>query len=50
MPLLASWADRVLTVPTTPASRGSLLGPLLSSPHVLIAAVREPDGPGWAGR
>ncbi len=50
MPLLSSWADRVLAFPTSPGSSGTWLGPLLSSEHVLVAAVKEPDGPGWAGR
>lgn len=41
--LLADWADRVLLIPTRPATRVSLLHPLLTTTHILLCAVRDEE-------
>jgi SAM-dependent methyltransferase len=42
LPALTRWADRVLLVPTSVRDKGvGLLHPLLSSSHLLLAAIKE---------
>jgi len=40
-PVLAEWADRVILVPTAPASGSHWHHPMLTSPSLLVCAVRE---------
>jgi SAM-dependent methyltransferase len=40
---LASWADRIVLVPTSSVSNHGWFSPLLTSGHVLLCAFREPD-------
>jgi ubiquinone/menaquinone biosynthesis C-methylase UbiE len=39
---LAEWADRVIMIPTVSVPSGSWLHPLLTTSHLLLAAIREP--------
>lgn len=40
-PALARWAERLISVPTTPSSSAAMLSPLLSNRHVLLCALRD---------
>ena len=48
MPQLQAWADRVFVVPTMSQKHVSITE--IAIPHGLLVALREPSGPGWAGR
>ncbi len=39
--ILAEWADRIVLVPTAPATSTSWFGPLVTSAHVLLCAFKE---------
>ena len=43
--LLAEWADRIYVVPTGPTSSRSWFHPLLTSPSVILIALRDPAQP-----
>jgi ubiquinone/menaquinone biosynthesis C-methylase UbiE len=45
---LQAWANRVFIVPTAPQRKHRLVQ--LAAPNGLLVALREPSGPGWAGR
>jgi SAM-dependent methyltransferase len=45
---LRPWADRVFVIPTRPQKKSPIAS--IAFPHGLLAAFREPTGPGWAGR
>lgn len=40
-PTLARWAERLISIPTSPSSSATMLSPLLSNSHVLLCALRD---------
>jgi ubiquinone/menaquinone biosynthesis C-methylase UbiE len=44
---LRPWADRLFVIPTMAQKPGPSLQ--IATPHALLVAFREPNGPGWAG-
>jgi SAM-dependent methyltransferase len=47
-PQLRTWADRMFIIPTMEQRKSTFTQ--TASAHGLLIAVREPSGPGWAGR
>lgn len=46
---VAAWGDRIFVIPTT-AKPAPWTGGFFTASHGLLVAIREPEGPGWAGQ